>query len=337
MTKHYRLVGDIGSPYSLKIRAIMRYRRLPFVWLQMNQQLMNETAHIKPPVRPKVQNPEDGSWLVDSTPMIYELEKRHPGQRSIIPDDPGLAFLSYLIEDMADEWMTKMMYHFRWWREADQRFCSYWLACSHTEFAEEETVQAVAKMVKERQVSRLGLVGSTDVTKPIIEESFLEVLDILENHLREQRFLFGSRPGMADFGIFGQFSQLNRDPTSMGIMREKSPRFSTWIDQLDDAGGLEEGEWIKPDQPLPKAVLQLLKMAGEIYLPFLKANAEALNKGEETFSLELMGKIYQQGTFKYQLKCLRWLREAYIKLQGAPKERVDAVLDKTGCLVFFQN
>lgn len=336
MDHAYHIVGDIGSPYSIKMRAILRYRRLPFIWSQVNQKLRNEIAHIKPPVIPKIKFPDDGAWHVDSTPMAYELETRHPGQRSIIPDDNGLAFLSHLIEDLADEWMTKMMYHYRWWRKADQDFCSSWLANSHSEFAPKDTVQAIAKMLAERQISRLALVGSTETTKPIIEQSFLEVIDIFDTHLAESRFLFGSRPALADFGIFGQFSQLNHDPTSLGIIREKSPRFSTWIDHMDDLSGLEQGDWIDPEKPLPQGVVRLLNMAGSVYLPFLAANAEALDKGADTFSLELLGETYQQGPFKYQLKCLNWLREEYVQLQGAPKERVDAILSETGCLPYVQ-
>ena len=336
MTNVYQIVGDIGSPYSMKMRAIFRYRRLPFIWNQRNQKLREETAHVKPPVIPVIKFPDDKSWHVDSTPMAYVLEEKHPRQRSIIPDDAGLAFLSHLIEDMADEWMTKMMYHYRWWYKPDQEFCSYWLASSLNEFDQEDAIDARAQKFKERQISRMGLVGSSEVTKPIIEESFLEVVDIFNQHLRNNRFLFGSGPALADFGIFGQFSQLNHDPTPMAIIREKSPLFSTWIDQMDDISGIEEGSWIEPAQPLPDGVIRLLKMAGEIYLPFLTANAAALNKGEASFSVELMGKTYQQGAFKYQVKCLNWLLEEYSQLKGAPRERVDAVLAETGCLSFFE-
>ncbi len=50
MTQVYHIVGDIGSPYSMKMRAILRYRRLPFIWSQLNQKLREEIAHVKPPV-----------------------------------------------------------------------------------------------------------------------------------------------------------------------------------------------------------------------------------------------------------------------------------------------
>jgi hypothetical protein len=100
---------------------------------------------------------------------------------------------------------------------------------------------------------------------------------------------------------------------------------------LDDASGEEEGEWVDPDAPLPEAVIAFLKMAGEVYLPFLVANAKAFSEGKDTFSLSLLGEPYEQGSFKYQVKCLNWLREEYTGLKGDAKARVDAVLKDTGC------
>jgi hypothetical protein len=189
----------------------------------------------------------------------------------------------------------------------------------------------MAKWFTDRQVGRMPLVGCTERTRPIIEKTFLQVLDILEGHLETSAYLFGSRPALADFGLFGQLYQLCYDPTPQAIMREKAPGICAWISLLDDASGEEEGEWLGPDVPLPGAVTAFLQMTGEVYFPFLLANATAFEKGEDTFSLTLLGERYEQGTFKYQVKCLNWLREAYAGLKGEAKERTDTVLKETGC------
>jgi hypothetical protein len=237
---------------------------------------------------------------------------------------------------MADEWVTKMMFVYRWWREADQGYCSRWLTLMMAMPANPEYVEKMAKWFTDRQVGRMPLVGCTETTRPVIEKSFLKVLDILEQNLETSVYLFGSRPALADFGLFGQLYQLCYDPTPQSIMREKAPGVCAWISRLDDASGEEEGEWVDPDAPLPPAVKALLEMAGQVYFPFLVANAKAFEQGNETFSLPLLGETYEQGTFKYQVKCLKWLREEYAALQGDAKARVDAVLEETGCLVPLQ-
>jgi hypothetical protein len=71
MNNTYRLIGMIGSPYSMKMRAILRYRHIPFQWVLKNQKVSEDVAHVKPPIIPVLQFPEDDSYHLDSTPLIY--------------------------------------------------------------------------------------------------------------------------------------------------------------------------------------------------------------------------------------------------------------------------
>jgi hypothetical protein len=147
----------------------------------------------------------------------------------------------------------------------------------------------------------------------------------------EENYLFGSRPSLADFGWMGQLSQLATDPTPDELMRKDFPFLYRWLSNLDDASGVE-GEWRASDAPVPAGVKGLLKLAGEIYFPFLLANAKAIEKGEETFSLPVVGNTYTQGAFKYQVKCLAELRAAFAKLSSNSQAQIAPLLKEAGCL-----
>jgi hypothetical protein len=76
----------------------------------------------------------------------------------------------------------------------------------------------------------------------------------------------------------------------------------------------------------------LLAFAGEVYFPFLLANARAVRSGDETFAFTVGGQGYAQGAFKYQQKCLEELRRAFVALPAESRERISGLLDRTGCL-----
>jgi glutathione S-transferase len=327
----YRLLGTLGSPYSMKLRAIMRYRRLPHDWVLRTTRNQAETEYMKPNLLPMLRYPGEDRYRVDTTPLAYDLEARHPRQRSIIPDDPGLAFLCHLLEDMADEWLTKAMFHYRWFHAADIDYAAHWIADDAFPDTRGAERDAMATHFADRQIGRMPIVGCTPENAPVIEDSFHRILALLESRVSVYDFLFGSRPSLADFGLFGQLKTLATDPSPMAIMRASAMKTESWARQLDDASGIE-GDWLAGGDDLPPATLGLLALAGDYYLPFLLANAAAMDRGEKTFSLTYAKGPYSQGTFGYQVKCLIELRRRFGELNGEAAARTRSILQKTGCL-----
>jgi len=329
----YTLHGLNPSPYSVKMRAILRYRRLPFVWRSTGDpRAVTVKAHL-PPVIPVLAFP-DGRMMNDSTPLAYALEREHPGQRSIIPDDPAHAWLNDLLEDFADEWVTKMMFHYRWFYADDRAFAQTWIITSRDPVMAEGQRRAGMQMFNDRQVGRMARVGCTEQNRPIIEDSYRFVLDTLDEHVRTIPFLFGTRPSLADFGLFGQLQILSVDPTPMAEMRARAPDVYCWVLRLDDASGVE-GEWLDASAPLPQTLTALLKHCGETYLPFLAANTQALRDGAEQVALEIQGRPYAQPPFRYQGKCHDALCNKLAVLGPEVRRRLDPVLEETGCLRYL--
>lgn len=329
----YTINGALGSPYSLKIRALMRYRGIPHVWQHGAATHGLAAAKVKAPVIPVVEYPE-GSFHNDSTPLIYDLEARHAA-RSVVPPDPARAFLAHLLEDFADEWLTKAMFGYRWLREVDQRQMSRWLAFDALKGGGLEQSQAYAEQFRARQVGRMAVVGCTEENFPLIEASTRMVLDALEAHVVDRHFLFGTRPSLAELGIYGQLSQLGVDPTPEAMMRKDYPYSFRWLLHVDDMSGID-GEWDAVDAPTAPIVTQLLAVVGAVYAPFLLANAAAINAGADSFSMTAMGMPYTQAPFKYQVKCLADLRARYAALDASARGLVDPLLEETACLAMLK-
>ncbi|MGB5078875.1 MAG: glutathione S-transferase C-terminal domain-containing protein, partial [Sphingorhabdus sp.] len=261
---------------------------------------------------------------------IYDLERRHQ-ERSVVPADPARAFLAHLLEDFADEWLTKAMFGYRWLGEIDQVQMSRWLAFDALKGGGLEKSQLFAEKFRERQVARMAMVGCTVENFALIEASSRAVLKALEDHVVDNHCLFGSRPSMAEFAIFGQLSQLGVDPTPQAMLRADFPYAFRWLLHIDDMSGIE-GEWDVVDRPFATVVERFLEVIGSVYLPFLVANSSAIEAGQEMFSMTAMNLPYTQGTFKYQRKCLAELRARYAELPQSAKIMLAPMLEKSNCL-----
>lgn len=331
-----RLVGATGSPYTQKMVALLRYRRIPFAvtWGAIEDSCAAlGLAPPKPALMPTFFFDDEGETraVVDSTPIIRRLEKMYSG-RSVVPVDPGLAFIDYLIEDFADEWCTKYMFHYRWYYQADADNAGTKLPLGIDVSLPTEQLTQSKEMFSARQIERLYVVGSNDTTAPVIDASYRRFLIAMEVHLGNQRYLLGNRPGAGDFGLHGQLTQLvGFDPTPRAIAHEVSPRTVAWVDKMVDQGGLEptEEDWLSVEDQ-PDSLKDLLREIGRVYCPAQLANARAVQASEKNWECEIDGATWTQQTFPYQAKCLQWTNEQYRALGETDRSRVDALLKGTG-------
>lgn len=334
------LKGAPGSPYTRKMLALLRYRRIPYRLLIGEQAEAMGMPEPKVSLLPTFYLPGEAGELeavVDSTPIIRRLEDEYAG-RSVIPGDPVLRFLDGLIEDYGDEWLTKAMFHYRWYYRADIDRAGQILPRWRNLTATEEEIAPVSKYIADRQISRLYVVGSNDVTAPVIEDSYKRFLDLFRAHMVNGPFVLGRRPGSADFAIYGQLTQLTAfDPTPMAEALDRAPQVYAWVSVVEDLSGLEprEEDWFEASV-LPQTLVGLLAEIGRTYVPVLLANAAAIEEGLDEVHTEVDGRPWRQQPFPYQARCLQWLRQAYVRLEEADRTRVDAILAGTGCEVLFR-
>jgi glutathione S-transferase len=333
MARPFRIFGVELSPYSVKVRSYFRYKQIPHEWIVRTPATQAEfQKYAKLPLIPVVVTPED-EGLQDSTPILETLEARHP-EPGIHPEDPALAFLSALVEEFGDEWGNKWMFHYRWWREADQRSAAARIADTMLPpDATPEQRRGAEEMVRQRMVSRIGFVGSSEATAEQIEGSFRDAMRLLERHLSHRPFLFGKRPAFGDFGLWAQVYELSTDPTPSAWLAAHTPHVMRWVERMlepkavgpfEDWDGL--GETLAPI---------LREQVGALFLPWSDANARALAAGEKRFAVDLAGRRFEQDAQKYHAKSLAALRARYQALPAAARAHLDPVLEAADCLAWL--
>jgi glutathione S-transferase len=328
MSDRYRLFGSELSPFSVKVRSYMRFKGLPHDWIIRAPDTMETfQAYAKLPLVPLLITPADEGWQ-DSTPIIETLEAAHPAP-ALQPEDPTLAFLSALIEEYCDEWVNKPMFHYRWRDEADQISASERIAAQHMG-AGPDMLADVAAKVRQRMVPRVSFVGSSPETAPIIEKSLDRLLGILEAHLANHDYLFGGRLCLGDLGLFAQLYQCSTDPTLGALMGARATRTLDWIARLlaPEPGG-DFAAW----EELAPTLAPIFKdeIAG-LFLPWSRANAAAIEAGEETFSVDLADGPFSQAPQKYHARSLAEIRRKYA---AAKSSELDAILEEVGCWAYF--
>ena len=104
----HKLIVSVLSPFSDKAQAVLRYKGIPFDRIGNNPKVSAEllVARTGRHLVPGLIKP-DGSGLGDSSRIAEYADRLRPDP-PLLPHESRLEFLTYLLEDFFDEWLTKV-------------------------------------------------------------------------------------------------------------------------------------------------------------------------------------------------------------------------------------
>ena len=321
----YQIYGGPASPYSFKVRAAFRYFRLPHTWTVprdgfTGKEGLGEGAPDSTLVRagkgivPVVRFP-GGDFYADSTPILYHLSQLVP-ERSLIHPHPGIAFLSHLIEDMADEFLPLPFFHFRWTTDAD--WCGRRQMIGWNGAVSDQELEPLASAFTGRQQAQLG--PQSAEAGVYMQERYEAVLTALDSQLQRSLLFFGTRPSLAELGLAGQLSQYVCDPFVSTLLKAKAVRVFQWEQLLNDMSAVE-GDWAEAPECLTSELEGVIRSLGSGYFPMAAQMQAAV--GFEGLADAVNGA-------RYRVKCLLVLKAELAALPLADRDLIRPLLEASG-------
>lgn len=338
MSQRHILYGSPISYYTGKVRAYLRYKRIPYVERMSTLRRYYRVIVPRTGVRmiPIVITPDDIA-LQDSTEIIDFLERRFP-EPSVYPDTPRQRLASLLLEVYGDEWLLIPAMHYRWnYPEANQPFLDREFGATAAPWLPGPAKRWLGKRLGARFAGFVPALGILERTKPAIERWYLDLLDTLNRHFQQHDYLLGGRPTIGDFGFMaGLYAHLYRDPYPGRLMRERSPAVAAWVERMNDPPA-EPGTLLADDE-VPKTLTPVFHRIFEEQFPALIDTAERLaawrqahpgeriprSIGRHTFRID--GTEGERAVLTYQQWMLQRPLDDYQSLGDPSRESVNAWL-----------
>jgi glutathione S-transferase len=309
MTATYRLFGAETSAYSTKMRSFLAYKGVAYDWMprnQDNEEQLNTLSRF--PTLPVLVT-ASGFAVHDTTPMMEALEADSP-EPSALPADPSLAFLVSVLEEYADSWLSKAVYHYRWTRKKDQRLAAQRAVDEYYTQGAPEDRKAVEDRAIVRMLDQLRSVGLEGEFGAALEKSFKRFIKLLDDHLKKHLCLFGGRPSVADFAIAGQLIQMMKDPTPAKIIEKDGEFVAKWCEFM--AAPTATGPFAALadlSETLAPIFSDELAVA---FLPWAAENLENSLAGNDTFEITLGKEQYTLAPLRSSARSFRELRRKFV-------------------------
>lgn len=318
----YQLFGMELSPYAVKVRAALRYKALPHQWIPRSRQ--NEAAfrtYAKLPLIPLLVLPDENRGLQDSTPLLEWLEQQHPEPVLTLPD-PALHWLACALEESADEWTVKAMFHFRWHDDIDREQAGLRIARASVDSGTEPA--PFAKIIGAHLMTRLPTLGCTSHNQQILESYLSTSAGLLNRHLETRAYLFGGQLSLADLGLGAMYYQLFSDPTPRRLLQNHHALFDWALRCMNPTAQGPCEDWSQLQETLLPVLAHELR---DHYLPFAQANALAASAGDSEVDTQIQQQPFVQPVQKYTQKSWQALQTRWQLLSAEDRITLQTRLD----------
>lgn len=337
------------SYFSGKLEMYFRYKEIPHERVEPTGKEFNEILYVNTGTEqlPQVYDarastPESKRWLRDTTPMIEYLEadpQISQYSRSVLPTCPVQLFIQQLVEDYADEYLWRPAMFWRWEPAFDRLIMGHRFKY---EFARELplryswnilSIRHSVMSLRQWLLSSYGEDCTTQAKKEVVKNQYYELLDILEEILSKQPYLFGNHPTLVDFGFAGPFFRhFSSDFTPRKVMQQRAPAVYEWVARLwnSKSSKMQEPNGFPAQGTLPANWKRLLGLLPE-YLEYSHLNAVAYREGKSTFSWINHGETFTVPVVPYRVWCRMTLQYKFSALQPEIQRQIESILREYNC------
>ena len=280
----YTLWGSAHSLYSGKARSYLIKKGLPFRERYPSDpdfasRILPAVGHFVVPVL----ETDNGKIIQDSGDIIDFLEQRH-AEPLLEPQSPVQQWVSLIFDAFGSEYLLPLAMHYRWsYRDEQETFLRAEFGRAMVAGTNRSARRESAARTMEFFAGFLPNLGVFPEVIAAMEDSYLALIDALDNHFQHHPYLLGGRPCRGDFGMMAPlFAHLGRDPVPAMLMKTKAPNLFRWTERMNSVP-ISDGEYpgygedYYGQDSVPDTLIAVLKIVFADWTPGLKADADCFN------------------------------------------------------------
>jgi glutathione S-transferase len=196
------------SPYAAKVRAVLRYKGVPFEERMVHPLERGELVRLSRQIAVPVID-DGGTVVADSTNIVAYLDERYPA-RPVIPRDATLRARALLVEECVDEGLGRTVQPVRWMIAANARRTAARFRSAYAPgLFEDLRMGVVSTAVRLDMRRKYGSRTLGSAPPAALLARLGELLDIVDAALADTGWLAGPAPSVADFALYGWLVHLD--------------------------------------------------------------------------------------------------------------------------------